>query len=420
MAHETDSSPQKRKRPFRQIYGPILLLALILVILFLAVIAFTLQQHKETALYENVSYNNAYSSGSIVRIGSLPETITPVWMYSATGKSVRSVAISGDGRYVAAGSGPDLYCLNREGILHWNYTPGSEPGTYGGTFRDLSISDDGKFIVGSLGFTFYYFSQNGTRLLDGGWGFEDGIESMDLSAEGKTFVIGTSGHNRVWFLNPNGNIPSWHFTTFNRKNTSESYAGNHVAMSADGQYVGASGEDSRVYYFNQSGALLWKSNETGRPLENIAMSADGHTIAAASRDHSVYVFDNTGNLLWNATTGDVVRTIAMSSDGKYIVAGSDDSGITFFDRNGTLISTYIARKPVTSLAISRNGNTIVAGSKDSGIYCFDQDGTLLWKYIAGKAVNRVAVSGDGIWVVAGSSDGNVYFFSRNGTADGHS
>jgi len=365
----------------------------------------------------NISLQNTATYG---KTGSLQKTIVPVWTYSPNGRSVRSIAISGDGRYVAAGADSDLSFFKHDGMLLWNYTTGSEVGTYKGTLNDLSISDDGKFIAGSLGFTFYYFAQNGTRLLDGGWGFEDQILNMVICANGQSFVMGTAGHNRVQYYNSDSTLPIWSFTTFLRQNTSESYAGSHVAMSADGQYVAASGEDSRVYYFNQSGALLWKSNETGRPLENIAMSADGHTIAAASRDHSVYVFDNAGNSLWNVSTWDVVRTIAMSSDGKYIVAGSDDSGISFFDGNGTLIATYSAGKPVTSLEISRNGNTIVAGSKDSGIYCFDQDGTLLWKYTAGKAVNSVAVSGDGIWVVAGSSDGNIYFFSRNGTADGHS
>jgi WD40 repeat protein len=418
MACDTEPTPHKKNHLSQWIFPLILIIVLPSVILFFGLLGFQLQQ-PEGMMYAGYESNNSLQrTNTPVITGPPSNTIRSIWNYAApTKKKVSSVAVSEDGRYVVAGAGNDLCYFNREGTLLWNYTGWNEYGTYKGTFSALSISDDGRYIIGSLGYTFYYFAQNGTRLWkeEGGFG-ADSIRNVAASNNGNFFSIGTS-LNHVRYYNSESAKPVWSFTTFIRQNTSESNAGNHVALSADGQYVAASGEDSRVYYLNQSGALLWQSSETGRPLEDITMSADGHTITAASRDHNIYVFDNSGKLLWNATTGNVVRTIAMSSDGKYIVAGSDDSVITFFNHNGTLLSTYSARMPVTSLAISRNGNTIAAASKDSGIYCFERAGTLLWMYTARNAVNSVAVSGDGQYIVAGSPDGNVYFFNRNGTEE---
>jgi WD40 repeat protein len=396
----------------------ILIVALVSVILIIMLIFNPLQQPNRWIFPDNQSDNASLDTNTHDKTSSPSSSYQSIWNYSFGKERVTAVALSNDGRYVAAGAGSVLSFFSNNGTLLWNSATSDESKNIKGTFRALAINDDGSYSIGSLDNTFYYFARNGTLLWKENWGFgADSIRNIAASSNGHFLVIGTV-HNHVRYYNSESPRPIWIFTTFLREKTSESGAGSHVTMSADGQYIAASGEDSRVYYFNQSGALIWRSNKTGRPLESIAMSADGQTIAAGSRDQNVYVFDNAGNLLWNSTTGDVVRTVAMSSDRNYIVAGSDDAVISFFNHNGTLLATYRTGKPLTSLAISRTGNTIAAGSKDFGIYCFDQEGKILWSYRTTNTVNSVAVSEDGQYIVAGSYDGNVYFFNRNGIIDG--
>jgi WD40 repeat protein len=317
---------------------------------------------------------------------------------------IMGIGVSGDGNYtgiVSYRGGNEYFTAN--GSPAWG-TAGDAYDAHGDTHgQNVAVSDDGSSFSVGLGpsrNTILYYNLTAAR-------------QKDLP-----FVEHDFHHAYRTYQHE-----AWSFTTYNSIRDSglkpvvsdpHDPAGVHVAISADGQNVAAVSEDSRVYYFNQSGSLLW-SNITGRSLENVAMSADGQYVAAASRDHNVYYFNATGSRLWNFTTGNVVKSVAISNNGQFITAGSDDSSVYFFEWNGSLLWNYRSGGPVESVSMSRDGQTIAAGSDDHSLYCFNQSGTLLWKYSTGGMVKSIAVSGDGKYVVAGSGDGNVYFFSRDGT-----
>jgi WD40 repeat protein len=386
----------------------------------------------------NISQNETTGSGLTAR---------PLWQYTyPSGDGVQAVSVDRNGNAIVAGTRfSDLYYFNRTGTAVWYHEGTRDPeavsiirrnpeGRYG--LNGVTASADGNYtgVVSASGQNAYYY-QNGTPVLGGEWAsVYSGGQNVATSDDGRYFVagIGYGNNNNVLFydlqhLNPHfyrggTNHETWHYTTYNSVGASgiqnpspdpHDPAGVHVAICADGKYVAAVSEDSRVYYFNQSGSLLW-SNITGRSLENVAMSADGQYVAAASRDHNVYYFNATGSRLWIFTTGNVVKSVAVTADGQYIAAGSDDSNIYLLEKDGTLRWKYSADGPVETVAMSRDGNTIAAGSDDNSLYCFDQSGTLLWNYTTGGKVKSVAVSGDGKYVAAGSEDGNVYFFDRKG------
>ncbi len=62
-----------------------------------------------------------------------------LWSYK-TGDDVRSVSISSDGSYIAAGSDDNVYLFDREGNLLWSHKTG-------GYVRSVSISSDGSYIA---------------------------------------------------------------------------------------------------------------------------------------------------------------------------------------------------------------------------------------------------------------------------------
>jgi len=312
---------------------------------------------------------------------------------------------------------------------------GNHDSPYG--LSGVAVSADGKYtgVVSATGQNAYYY-QNGTPILGDEWAtVRSGGQNVATSDDGQYYVagIGHGNNNNVLFydlgnLKPHNyrgwtNHETWQYTTYNSIHDSglknppsdpHDPLGVHVAISADGRNVAAVSEDSRVYYFNQSGTLLW-SNITGYSLENVAMSTDGQYVAAASRDHNVYFFNASGFRLWNFTAGNVVKSVSVTADGQYITAGSDDSAIYLLGKDGTLRWKYSTEGPVETVAMSRDGQTIAAGSDDHTLYCFNQSEMLLWTYQTGGKVRSVAVSGDGKYIVAGSEDGNVYFFSREGS-----
>jgi WD40 repeat protein len=345
------------------------------------------------------------------------QSTDPLWNYS-TGGHVYSVATNSNGNHIIAGTDNNtLFNFYRNGSLSWNFsqTTGLSTQPY---FKSVAMTADGDYIYAVRDLCpSCFFHRNGTLL----WGCQNwesgkviGV-SGGISSDGSYLVMSTEIHNKVYFRNDTGKI-LWQFTTYDLENPSEwnDHTGVHVSISADGQHVAAVSEDSRVYFFNKSGSLLW-SNITGRSLENVAMSANGKYIAVASRDHNVYYYDAFGTRIWNYTTGGIVKNVAVNRDGNYITAGSDDSHVYLFDRNGTLLWKYLTGGPVDSVSMSLEGLTITAGSDDHSVYCFNPTGNLLWKYTTGDKVKSVSVSGDGEYVAAGSWDGNVYFFHRSGS-----
>lgn len=363
-----------------------------------------------------------YSINFFNKNGTILWNTYPVDQTSINHKAVPLVSVNDDGTSIAAGV----------------FFPELQAGMKG-----IAISSDGNYIgVISYHGENEYFTANGSSA----WGIAGNAydahgdshgQNVAVADNGSSFSVGVGpGRNKIVYYNltiaHQKDLPfiehdfhhayrtyqhdAWSFTTYNLQSSrdTDDWTGVHVAISADGQYVAAVSEDSRVYYFNQSGSLLW-NNITGRSLENVAMSADGKYIAVASRDHNVYYYDASGTRLWNYTTGGVVKSVAANRDGNYIAAGSDDSHVYLFDRNGTLLWEYATGGPVESVSISRNGQTIAAGSDDHLVYCFNPTGDLLWKYTTGDKVRSVSVSGDGEYVAAGSWDGNVYFFNRRGS-----
>ena len=148
-------------------------------------------------------------------------------------------------------------------------------------------------------------------------------------------------------------------------------------------------------------------------INSVAISADGEYIVAGSDDSKVYFFDKDNNTpLWSYTAGDGVFSVAISSDGETIVAGSIDNNVYLFSKDGTLLWSYGTGNRVWSVAIAENGETIVAGSWDNKVYLFDKDSsTPLWSYTTGNWVLSVDISADGEMIAVGSD--KVYLFDRN-------
>ena len=298
-----------------------------------------------------------------------PVQAQPLWIYPfPSGDRVQAVSVDGDGTAIVAGTRySHLYSFNRTGMVVWfkngitdhqaiSDVSQDADGIYG--IQDIVVSADGNYtgIVSALGQNAYYY-RNGTPVWGDDWSIvESQGKNVATSDDGHFFTVGTGySHNNFVILYDLQSLKeyyfrgalchdTWHYHTYDSVRDSgldhphdpHDGTGVHVAISADGQHVAAVSEDSRVYYFNRAGSLLW-INITGRALENVAMSANGDYIAVASRDHTVYFFNASGTRLWNYHTEGVVKSVALNADGNYIAAGSEDSRVYLFNRNGTML-----------------------------------------------------------------------------------
>jgi len=113
------------------------------------------------------------------------------WSYQI-GDDVRSVSISSDGNYVAAGSWDGVYLFSRySGTLLWSYPTGGEV--------QVSISSDGSYVAaGSWDGRVYLFSKySGTPL----WSYQTGgaVWSVSIFSNG-SYVAAGSGDGWVYLF----------------------------------------------------------------------------------------------------------------------------------------------------------------------------------------------------------------------------
>ena len=329
------------------------------------------------------------------------EANDPEWSYT-TGDRVWSVAVSGDGEYIVAGSDDDsVYFFDRDSDTYlWNYSTG-------GDVRSVAISSDGEYIAaGSVDTQVYLFTKDSDLPLQIYSAGDRAVVSVSISADGEYIAAG-SVDERVYLFDKDSSTPLWSY-----------YAGNwvwSVSISADGEYL-AAGSHRDVYLFNKdSSTPIWSYN-TGSEVNSIAISADSEYIVAGSADDKVHLFArNSSTPLWSYDTGEDVSSVSISADGEYIVAGGFDGKIRLFDKDSSApLWRYSTGDSVRSVAISADGGHLAGGSVDEMVYLFDSNSsTPLWSYTAGNDVFSVAISADGEYLAVGSRDENVYFFDKN-------
>jgi len=357
------------------------------------------------------SKNQNPSGNTNVKMTSAEPKAAPTWSYATKGP-INSVAISADGQYVAAGSGDGngnmIYYFSRDGKQLWNYS--SEFCTVIGVSSDgqkAIISDDDQNII--------YFSRDGKRLLE----YPEGNENYHyaISADGQyVFASGLSNENRcskyagkrdsqgrVIMCSIPPLINLYGDKLLWSKEVEAEMA--DVAMSADGQYM-ATGKN-KVYYFSRNGNPLW-SKEVEAGMADVAMSADGQYIVTGTPRGGVYYFSQDGKLLWNYTTKNAISSVDVSADGQYVVVGTDGVGdVYYFSREGKLLWNQTTASGDNFVDMSADGQYVVARTF-AKVYYFSHEGKLLWSQYAGSdsltIANSIAISADGRNVIVGSHE----------------
>jgi len=366
--------------------------------------------------------------------------------------TVRSVALTADGKILASGSADNT-------IMLWDVTarePIGEPLTgHTGTVWSIAISSDGKTLVsGSADNTIMLwdlFTQQPLALPLTGHAAP--VLSLALSADGALLASGSE----------DGTIILWDMATRRQLGTLTGHTGQvrSVALSHDGKILASGSTDNTVILWDVSthqplGPPL--KGHTG-PVRSVALSADGRILASGSKDKTVMLWDvatlqplgspfkgHSGTvlsvtfsadsntlvsssvdktiILWDVATGQplelpltghtsLVWSVALSADGTLLASGSEDSNIILWDVStrppvGISFNHFASR--VSSVAVSADGKTLASGSDDKSIRIKKVDThqqQMLPLDNHSGTVTSVALSADGNILASGSGDKTI-------------
>lgn len=323
----------------------------------------------------------------------------------------RAMALEGHTMPVSAlvVRGATLYSASADGSVRlWNVADGKAGGNYtaGAAVTSLAISSDGKLIAAGA-------ADNSIKLLLGAdgavaatlTGHAGPVTHVAFSGDGQRVAGCSTDGVRVW--NAAG-VPLERFAAGETPVQAAAFGGDTpTLLSVDAKHalqvaqlslvqlipggenamtaVVLTPEGTAVIGGMADGALgQWKVEDGSRTgsfagatgaITSIDISADGKTLAAASADKSARLWE----LVESSATAsepvaqfdhaEALRSVRFTADGSRLVAAGDDQMVTVWDVATTRpLQRFTGHEgAVASLAISANGKTIYSGSADKTV-----------------------------------------------------
>jgi len=366
-----------------------------------------------------VLFDSDFKNNEIVLID--PVVGKELWRYPTGQEWIGAVALSNDGKYLAAQSSNHIYFFDTaKSEPLWTYTSQTQGNIGGDVKGGAAITGDGSKIFAALNGKALFFDRKSNKP---SWSYNleqngGSAYGVDISQNGlyaaaamagsesdqnsNVLILFNQSGKKLWQYHSSGN---WH----------------EVSFSADGSYLaGATGcPDRRGYLFaKDSTEPIIKSEPLSQesPIDEARISASGDLIAygVESSYGAVVLMDkNTRQVRWKYETPlrKSVRALAITPSGEFIGAGTFGGDVLLFNKKSNQPIEHIKTNSVIgAFDLSDDGSIFITGSTDKKVRIFHQgEGRAKAEIKLGEYVGEVDISANGKYAAAGTS-GSVYFF----------
>ena len=322
-----------------------------------------------------------------------------------------SVAISADGRLVAAGS-------TDASVRVWDVTTGDLLYTltgHGGDVEGVAFNPNGTLLVSS--------GSDFTAIL---WNMSDGTEVRRLQGHTATVrqALFTPDGSTILTASGDGLILIWDATTGEQERSFEEHVASVLALAIapDGRFVLSGSRDGRVLYWNlETGEIVGDLSGAEGSVNDVDISADGLRALVAKGGGGLSLWDlTTGAFIRNFVgVSEEVRAAAFTPDGQHIVSGTLDGAVIYWNVDTGLIEDRMLghRDEVSAIAVAADGRFAGSASADRSVRLWNialpgeiqrvqaHDGRIT-DVVVGQSKQRYTVSVDGVlrvWEADGTS-----------------
>jgi len=358
--------------------------------------------------------------GKTVAAGNGNGTVS--WWDFATGKEIRSIRAHKD-QVDAVAFSPEGSLLgsasNDKTVRLWNAETGEQERLLGpfeqGVYA-IAFSPDGKTIVtGSFGFTsidppnemLHLWDVASGKKLRVFTGHKLNVKSVDLSSDGLRLV--SASHDKT--------IRSWDVDTGKELQQIQAYEGavSSAIYSPDGMIIASSSfSDPAIKLWDVNTAAeigVLKGHRGGVTL--VTFSSDGKHLASAGMGSQVKVWDVAARkqLPVSGSHGGIVNSVAFSPDDRFLISGSSDQSIRVWDLENSpnSLPQRWHNGLVYAVKFSPDGQLLATAGADSAVRLWDAEtgeGIRLLEDDC-KTITKLAFSPSGERLAAAASDSTL-------------
>lgn len=374
-----------------------------------------------------VLFDSDFKNNEIVLID--PSSGKENWRYPTGEEWVGGVALSDDGKYLAAQTSYHIYLFNTaKKTPLWSYESKTNSTIGGDVKGGVAISGGGEKIFAALNGKALMFDISSNKPV---WEYNlnehgGGAYGVALAKNGQYAAVAMAGEES----NENTNVLLL-FNSSGKKLWQYHAAGNwhEVNFSSDGSYLaGATGcPDRRGYIFSKdSPEPILKSDPLSgeSPIDEAVISADGSLAAfGVESGFGAVILMNRGSKepVWKYQTSEnrSVRTLAMTSSGEFIGAGTFNGDILIFNKvSAEPIKKLKINASIGAFDLADDASFFAAGGTDKKIRIFEKDSDEAKAEIElNEYVGELDIAANGKYIAAGTS-GAVYFFETIINLDG--
>jgi hypothetical protein len=303
--------------------------------------------------------------------------------------------ISGNGQYITASAGPNLYTSLNSGSSFTKTVQIPQPSgityvTYSGSsstsqnWNDAAISSNGQYML---------VASNGT-----GGGF------LYLSTNSGAYWSAPLGTGVAYQLAWNGCAVS-------------------PSTNTSGYYVMAATVNSGSVYLSVNSGTSWTTISVlpTSAWSAISMSSSGSTIAVIASGSSIYVSSNAGTSFTAYGSALAYTDVAVSFTGQYIAATVTTGQIYVSTSFGTTWTPYATTQAWSDVYMSGSASTMIAAAMNGPLYISTNTGQAWTALTTTNGVlpssanwANIGISSDATQLVATISGGSIYTSTNGG------